>query len=109
LEKGYFFTGFPGFICNQLIREVMRQHYEQGIIYVLVLPAMVEKAEQERENIISELGIKEDHFRIIEGDITKEGLSISNEDQSELFEKITHVYHLLQFMILPCRMILPIR
>jgi nucleoside-diphosphate-sugar epimerase len=94
LERGYFFTGFPGFICNQLIREVLRQNNYEGNIYVLVLPAMVEKAEKERETIITELGIKGDTFRIVVGDITEEGLSISTESHLYLVEKVTHVYHL---------------
>ncbi|OLS41884.1 hypothetical protein BTR25_00510 [Bacillus sp. MRMR6] len=36
MEKGYFFTGFPGFICNQLIREVLKRNQLKGVIYVLV-------------------------------------------------------------------------
>ncbi len=44
MEKGYFFTGFPGFICNQLIREVLKKNQLEGKVFVLVLPTMVEKA-----------------------------------------------------------------
>jgi nucleoside-diphosphate-sugar epimerase len=94
LERGYFFTGFPGFICNQLIREVMKKNENNGSIFVIVLPEMLEKAEQERKNIISELEIESETFRIIEGDITKEGLSISNLELLNLKEKVTHVFHL---------------
>jgi nucleoside-diphosphate-sugar epimerase len=94
LEKGYFFTGFPGFICNQLIREVLKKNNLLGKVFVLVLPAMVEKANKERIAIISELGLEETAFVIIEGDITRRALMIAAEEQEKLTEKITHVFHL---------------
>lgn len=72
----------------------MKRNEQKGNIFVLVLPAMAEKAAQERKNILSELGIKGDRFRIIEGDITKEGLSISNEELNNLQNQVTHVFHL---------------
>ena len=63
LEKGYFFTGFPGFICNQLIREVLKRNHFNGIIYVLVLPEMVEKANKELTAIISEYRLEVSPFQ----------------------------------------------
>lgn len=94
MGKGYFFTGFPGFICNQLIREVMQKNNFEGRVYVLVLPEMAKKAESEREIILKELGMERDGFQIIQGDITKPLLGISTEDQAELAENVTHVFHL---------------
>ncbi|WP_312472835.1 SDR family oxidoreductase [Neobacillus sp.] len=94
LKRGYFFTGFPGFICNQLIREVLKKNNLQGNVFVLVLPGMVEKAISERHAIVLELGISESSFTIIEGDITKKGLLNNPEDQSILMEEVTHVFHL---------------
>lgn len=94
MENGYFFTGFPGFICNQLIREVLKRNQLKGKAYVLVLPQMTAKAEAERRTILSELQLADNQFEIITGDITKSQLEISKEQQSTLFEKVTHVYHL---------------
>jgi nucleoside-diphosphate-sugar epimerase len=94
MEKGYFFTGFPGFICNQLIREVWKRNHLQGKVYVLVLQGMMDKARNARLEIISELGLGEENFVIVEGDITKPGLLISEENQKVLLSSITHVYHL---------------
>ncbi|UII57143.1 SDR family oxidoreductase [Cytobacillus spongiae] len=90
----YFFTGFPGFICNQLIRKIVENNELQGSVYALVLPSMMEKASIERKNIIRELNLKEEQFHLVIGDITKEGLSISNEQQQELIHNVTHVFHL---------------
>jgi nucleoside-diphosphate-sugar epimerase len=91
---GYFFTGFPGFICSQLIRDVLKKNDLKGTIYVLVLQGMMDKARNERRVIISELGLSEKAFVIIEGDITKPSLLITEENQKQLREKITHVFHL---------------
>ncbi len=94
LEKGYFFTGFPGFICNQLIREVIKRNNFNGTVYILVLPDMVEKANKELSAIITEYRLEGSAFKIIVGDITRPLLSISAEEQEELQQKVTHVYHL---------------
>jgi nucleoside-diphosphate-sugar epimerase len=94
MEKGYFFTGFPGFICNQLIRQVLKRNNNQGRVFVLVLPGMGEKAEKERERILSELNLEEQAFTIIQGDITEPLLLMAPKEQEFLKEKVTHVFHL---------------
>jgi nucleoside-diphosphate-sugar epimerase len=94
MGNGYFFTGFPGFICNQLIREVMKHNHYKGVVYVLVLQGMMDKARIERQSIVSELGLDEDGFVIIEGDITQPSLMIHPDIQNRLKEKVTHVFHL---------------
>lgn len=94
MEKGFFFTGFPGFICNQLIREVVKKNHVQGKVFVLVLPGLAEKAKKERNLILSETGLKENDFDIIEGDITIPGLMISPENLEKLAGSVTHVFHL---------------
>ncbi|MDQ0972917.1 nucleoside-diphosphate-sugar epimerase [Neobacillus niacini] len=94
MNNGYFFTGFPGYICNQLIREVLKKNELKGIVYVLVLQSMMDKARKERHAIITELGLQDDLFILIEGDITQPSLLISDETQEILNERVTHVFHL---------------
>lgn len=94
MEYGYLFTGFPGFISNQLIREVLRKNDGQGKVYVLVLPNMVDKAESEREAIIQEFSLDENQFEIVKGDITVTGLAIDQVKQAQLESAVTHVFHL---------------
>lgn len=94
MEFGYFFTGFPGFISNQLIREVLRKNNHKGKIYVLVLPSMKEKAAAERQNIVKDFSLRQEQFEIIEGDITKPGLAIEKAKSTELQDAVTHVFHL---------------
>lgn len=94
MDKHYFFTGFPGFISNQLIREVLRQNDFTGKVVTLVLPSMVEKARSEKAAIVSELNLEENQFELIEGDITKENLNLSDQQLELLRKEITHVFHL---------------
>lgn len=94
MEYHYFFTGFPGFISNQLIRKVLMKNGNKGIVYALVLPSMHNRAAVEREEIIQDLHLKEEQFQIIEGDITKPLLAIEKHVSERLFEAITHVFHL---------------
>ncbi|WP_419888640.1 SDR family oxidoreductase [Neobacillus niacini] len=94
MDYNYFFTGFPGFICNQLIREVLKRNERKGIIYVLVLQGMMDKARKERHAIITELGLKDDSFILIEGDITQPSLMISEDNLVILNKRVTHVFHL---------------
>jgi nucleoside-diphosphate-sugar epimerase len=94
MEYGYFFTGFPGFICNQLIREILMKNQPRRVVYVLALQGMMDKARKEREEMITELGLEEESFIIIEGDITVPGLLISDANHTLLKEKVTHVFHL---------------
>lgn len=94
MEYGYFFTGFPGFISNQLIREVLRRNDGKGTVYALVLPNMVEKAEAERAAIIGDLNLSDSQFEIIKGDITAPGLEIDSAKSAQLELAVTHVFHL---------------
>ncbi|WP_442599256.1 SDR family oxidoreductase [Neobacillus sp. D3-1R] len=92
--KSYFFTGFPGFICNQLIREVWKTNPADKLI-VLVVPSMIEKAEKERERFLNEFNLSSDRFQIVQGDITDPLIfKISENEKEQLSKDITHVFHL---------------
>lgn len=92
--KGYLFTGFPGFICNQLIREVHRNNPADKI-FVLVLPSMFEKANAEKEKFLQEFKWESDCFQIILGDITTpEIFSLSESKRIQLLNEVSHVFHL---------------
>src|SRR5690554_2242336 len=90
----YFITGFPGFLSKALIKEIFQTNLPVEKIILFVLPSMKEKAKQD----IKELSISEkitiDHFKLIFGDITKSQLAITDTEQAELRNTVTHVYHL---------------
>lgn len=90
----YFFTGFPGFISNQLIRELVRRDERINKIYLLVLPQQRAKAEKETKRIEDELDGMKIAFEIVMGDITKEHLGFSLEVYHELQQQVTHLFHL---------------
>jgi thioester reductase-like protein len=94
MENHYFFTGFPGFICNQLIREVLKHSQGDGNVYVLVQPHMVERAQAEIRAIQNDLSLPASQFEIIEGDITLPMLGIDRKRNRFLHEHLTHVFHL---------------
>lgn len=88
----YFFTGFPGFISNQLIRELLRKDPEANSFYLLVLPFQQDKAKTEVLKMREDFSHAE--FHLVTGDITKEGLGIEPAISSKLSSAVTHVFHL---------------
>ena len=89
----YFFTGYPGFIANQLISHLFFNH-EVDELYCLVLPTMKDKAEEAKKTILQSNDFPLERFHIITGDITQPGLGIDEETNKQLKEKITYVFHL---------------
>lgn len=90
----YFFTGFPGFIANQLIEGLLKKNRDIEKIYVLVLPTMKEKALTKVSGLFEQYNLSDNQIEIIEGDITKEGLGIHAEIKDTLISEVTHVFHL---------------
>lgn len=66
----------------------MKKNEWKETIYVLVLQGMMDKARKERHAIITELGLKDDAFILIEGDITQPSLMISDETQEILNNRV---------------------
>ncbi|MDQ0429104.1 nucleoside-diphosphate-sugar epimerase [Planomicrobium stackebrandtii] len=83
------FTGFPGFIASQLIQK----HAEQNeSISAIILSSEREKAEKEAERIRKETNCRS--IKLIEGDITKEGLGLTESDKAYLRDKPLIFWHL---------------
>jgi nucleoside-diphosphate-sugar epimerase len=94
MANAYFFTGFPGFICNQLIREVWKTKPSEKII-VLTVPSMVAKAQKEKELLLDELQLQSENVQIIVGDITDPSIFHLNDKEKErLSLEVGHVFHL---------------
>lgn len=87
--KEIVFTGFPGFIASQLIRAMAAK--ENGIA-AIVLPAEMEKAKKEAGEIQRLFNCEP--IRLMQGDITKEGLGLNEEDTAFLKEKEVVFWHL---------------
>ena len=87
----HFFTGFPGFITSQLIRELFRKNKTQEVT-VVVLPGELLKANTERQRIIREFPAGVIH--IVEGDITLPNIGFDNQMLQEMIPQIDVVWHL---------------
>ncbi len=86
-----FMTGFPGFIAEKLVKRLTRNESQ---FFLLVQPQFVEKAKIEIEKIAAETDVPLENFVIVEGDITRENLGISEEDLAAVRGETTDVFHL---------------
>ncbi|WP_164462139.1 SDR family oxidoreductase [Bacillus sp. FJAT-42376] len=85
--KKCFFTGFPGFISRELIKESMKQNLFD-FYYVLVLPELEKQAAEELNFLTS------GRARAVAGDITVRGLNMDAGVLEEMKREVTHVFHL---------------
>lgn len=95
MNHTYFLTGYPGFLASSLIRQLIFDH-KRNIqhIYVLVLPSLMNKAEQELGELIKMNDFNKDLFTIVPGDITHLDLAIDQQTNEKLKQTVTHVFHL---------------
>lgn len=87
----HFFTGFPGFITRQLIREMFEKNVTDSV-YVLVLKTERMKAETVKENILK--AFPEKTIEIIEGDITLPNLNLQEDTIKKLKDEVHYFWHL---------------
>jgi thioester reductase-like protein len=90
-SKTIFLTGFPGFIAGRLVEHLAQEDVQ---IYLLVQPQFVEKAIDAANNIAEHTSAPPENFAIIEGDITRIGLGMSEKDLEEVRETTTDIFHL---------------
>jgi nucleoside-diphosphate-sugar epimerase len=91
LDETIFLTGFPGFIAGRLVERLAR---DGARLLLLVQPALAERARLDAARIASETGAAPSSFRILEGDITREGLGLSRQDAESAREETTVLFHL---------------
>ncbi|HVF66278.1 MAG TPA: SDR family oxidoreductase [Pyrinomonadaceae bacterium] len=90
-DETIFITGFPGFIAGRLVE---RLALEGARFLLLVQPAFSERARADVARIVEKTGASPESFRLVEGDITREGLGLSAEDLEEARREATVVFHL---------------
>ena len=84
-------TGFPGFIAGRLVERLARGGAR---FLLLVQPAFVERARKDIAHIVEKTGATAERFRVVEGDITREGLGLSASDLEEAQALTTTLFHL---------------
>jgi thioester reductase-like protein len=90
-DETIFLTGFPGFIAGRLVERLARGGAR---FLLLVQPSFVERARKEIAALVGKTGATPESFRIVEGDITREGLGLSASDLEEVRAEATSVFHL---------------
>ena len=90
-ERTIFLTGFPGFIAERLVQRLAAADTQ---FFLLVQPAFVDRAVSALEQIASQTGVPIENFALVEGDITKPALGISDDDLATVRESTTDVFHL---------------
>ena len=86
-----FLTGFPGFIGERLVERLAAPDTQ---FYLLVQPALVERATAAVERIAEETAMPLENFAVVEGDVSEPDLGISPEDLETIREETTRVFHL---------------
>ncbi|KGX86576.1 SDR family oxidoreductase [Pontibacillus litoralis] len=94
MKPVYFFTGFPGFITNYLIEELLYQQYPFDKMYLLALPEHETIGTMKIQSLCHKYAVSPDHFELVLGDITKRDLNLDRMVSHNLLTTITHAYHL---------------
>ncbi|HZH91163.1 MAG TPA: SDR family oxidoreductase [Pyrinomonadaceae bacterium] len=91
-QETIFLTGFPGFIAARLIKELARGGAR---FLLLVQPAFVSHACRETARLAEEAGVEESgRFQIVEGDITRPRLGMSEAEFGRACAETTVLFHL---------------
>jgi thioester reductase-like protein len=90
-DETVFLTGFPGFIAGRLVERLAA---EGARFQLLVQPAFMERARADVARIAEKTGARAESFRLLEGDITREGLGLSAAELEEASRETTVVFHL---------------
>ena len=90
-DETIFLTGFPGFIAGRLVE---RLALDGARFLLLVQPAFAGRAREDIARLVEKTGARPERFRVLEGDITREGLGLSAADLAEARREATVVFHL---------------
>ena len=91
MDETIFLTGFPGFIAGRLVRRLVA---DGASFLLLVQPEYVGRAREEVAEIVAETGAGADRFRLLEGDITRARLGMTDADFELARAEATVVFHL---------------
>ncbi|MGI9055548.1 MAG: SDR family oxidoreductase [Pyrinomonadaceae bacterium] len=86
-----FSTGFPGFIAERLVERLATVDTQ---FFLLVQPHFVEKAMNAVKRIAEQTNTPLENFAIIEGDITRKNLGITDDDLATIRIETTDIFHL---------------
>lgn len=86
-----FITGFPGFIAERLVEKLASPDRR---MVLLSEARFIEKAKADVEEIALRSGVPKEKFEVVEGDITRPNLGLSEADAERLRCSVDEVFHL---------------
>ncbi len=86
-----FITGFPGFLAGRLVDRLSTPNTQ---FFLLVQQNFIDKAMKNVQDIAAKTQTPLKNFALIEGDITKDRLGMSDADIDVVLRETTDVYHL---------------
>lgn len=87
----FFITGFPGFIATRLLHRLAAS---ESKFLLLVQPSLMELARAEIQEIASDTKRDTSDFEVLAGDITRDGLGLSDAEIEKVRSRATRVFHL---------------
>src|SRR5215813_5282446 len=91
MAQTIFMTGFPGFIAGRLVERLAR---EGARFILLAQPSLVARAHEDISGVVSKTRADAGNFLIVEGDITKPGLGLSEQDLERARAETDTLFHL---------------
>lgn len=86
-----FITGFPGFIAERLVEKLASPDRR---MVLLSESRFVGKAKADVEEIARRSGVPKENFEVVEGDITRPSLALSEADTERIRGSVDEVFHL---------------
>jgi thioester reductase-like protein len=93
VKKKVLFTGFPGFIGRELVRQMLRTARDLDLVF-LVQDRFVPDAVRQADRIRACSGNPKTSLRVLAGDITDPYLGLADKKYDALVSDVTDVFHL---------------
>ncbi|QAS52459.1 SDR family oxidoreductase [Halobacillus litoralis] len=94
MKNIYLFTGFPGYLASELVKELFDQPHHIEKIYLLYLEPMEERARDQIKEWEKCTSIDLEKVHLIKGDITELQMGLEPSLSQNLQKSVTHVFHL---------------
>ncbi|MGI8316501.1 SDR family oxidoreductase [Halobacillus mangrovi] len=94
MANTYVFSGFPGFLASNLVKEIFFEGYPVDRIYLIHLPSLKEQALGRLEELSEVMYVDTDKLTLVEGDITLKSLGLEKDMNVILQRDVTHFFHL---------------
>ncbi|MYL39868.1 SDR family oxidoreductase [Halobacillus litoralis] len=89
----YVFTGFPGFLAVELLKDLFRTRRVEHI-YLLHLSHTEKEARRRLLDCLEDPAVDPSRITLLSGDITKKNLGLDAKTAQKLKQELTHFYHL---------------